>query len=490
MRKIFTFMVIALFCASGALAQGALQQVWSVNNYSWNTGISARQAAISGDRMFVQDRLATTVRVIDLATGADIPGAAITNTSFNGAGIAADDAGNLLITQGWAGSNWSLWKIDIATSAVAQVGAGFFNDFGGRTDFISARGDINDNGYVIGVNNATSGAGAPLGQLLGWDVVGGVRNTQLSAAHGLMAGANQLTAGGSATFIDDNRVLITGQNVVAAIATIDFSDPAFITNIQSLETPTASHGGGVVFELGGFTYVALPVLAGVNAGTGAIRVFDITGSTPVQVGDATAAIANVNNQSAYVFIDAAETNINEVTIYVWATDNGAAAHRAVAANAVITPNSGTFVSPQSVTLSSSTTGAVIRYTTDGTTPDASSPLFTSNIDLPIGTTTVRMLVTAPGYFPNLVSATFEVTDGTTGIDEVTNSLHVFGSNGQISVTADNRIESVRVFDLQGRTIHTRTGISLNEYSVAASQGVYIVEVTTTAGRVVKRVIVK
>ena len=80
----------------------------------------------------------------------------------------------------------------------------------------------------------------------------------------------------------------------------------------------------------------------------------------------------------------------------------------------------------------------------------------------------------------------------TGIEEqeVTNSLHVFGSNGQISVAADNRIESVRVFDLQGRTIHTVTGISLNEYSVAASQGVYIVEVTTTAGRVVKRVIVK
>jgi uncharacterized repeat protein (TIGR02543 family) len=79
---------------------------------------------------------------------------------------------------------------------------------------------------------------------------------------------------------------------------------------------------------------------------------------------------------------------------------------------------------------------------------------------------------------------------TTGVGEVSNILHVFGSNGRIGITADNRIESVRVFDLQGRTVHTVTGLSLNEYSVAVSQGVYIVEVTTTAGRAIERVIVK
>lgn len=55
----------------------------------------------------------------------------------------------------------------------------------------------------------------------------------------------------------------------------------------------------------------------------------------------------------------------------------------------ITPNGGTFTAPQSVTLATTTVGAEIRYTLNGSEPQAYSPLYSSAINLPLGATTVK-----------------------------------------------------------------------------------------------------
>jgi outer membrane protein OmpA-like peptidoglycan-associated protein len=74
-----------------------------------------------------------------------------------------------------------------------------------------------------------------------------------------------------------------------------------------------------------------------------------------------------------------------------------------AAAAVFNPTAGEYAGPQSVALSSTTPGAVIHYTTDGSTPTADSPTYSNPIPVE-KTTTIQAIVVAPGA-PNSAIST-------------------------------------------------------------------------------------
>jgi hypothetical protein len=76
-----------------------------------------------------------------------------------------------------------------------------------------------------------------------------------------------------------------------------------------------------------------------------------------------------------------------------------------AANPVLSPAPGVYTSAQSVTLTDSTPGAVIYYTTDGTTPTIHSAMFTAGTPLQItANTTVQAVAVASGYSNSAVSS--------------------------------------------------------------------------------------
>ena len=75
------------------------------------------------------------------------------------------------------------------------------------------------------------------------------------------------------------------------------------------------------------------------------------------------------------------------------------------------PAPGNYSSPQLVTLSDATAGAVIYYTTDGSTPTTSSTLYSGSIAVS-GTTTIKAIAVASGYLNSAVATgtyTFPVT---------------------------------------------------------------------------------
>jgi outer membrane protein OmpA-like peptidoglycan-associated protein len=74
-----------------------------------------------------------------------------------------------------------------------------------------------------------------------------------------------------------------------------------------------------------------------------------------------------------------------------------------AAAATFDPAAGTYPSAQFVTLSTTTPGGVIHYTTDGSEPTAASPVYTAPIPVD-ASTTVRAIVTAPPSADSAVSS--------------------------------------------------------------------------------------
>ena len=70
---------------------------------------------------------------------------------------------------------------------------------------------------------------------------------------------------------------------------------------------------------------------------------------------------------------------------------------------VISPEGGLQSGPVTVSISSTTPAAVIHYTLDGNTPDASSTVYTAPFVVST-TTTVRAITIAPGYDPSLVTS--------------------------------------------------------------------------------------
>jgi glucosylceramidase len=67
-----------------------------------------------------------------------------------------------------------------------------------------------------------------------------------------------------------------------------------------------------------------------------------------------------------------------------------------AAAPTFSPAPGTYASAQSIALSDSTAGAAIYYTTDGSTPTASSTKYAAPISVPVDTT-IEAIAIAPGY---------------------------------------------------------------------------------------------
>jgi hypothetical protein len=73
----------------------------------------------------------------------------------------------------------------------------------------------------------------------------------------------------------------------------------------------------------------------------------------------------------------------------------------VAATVGLSPAPGIYTTAQLVTLTDSTPGAVIHYTTNGTTPTTSSPVYSAALSVS-ATTTIKALATASGYSTSLI----------------------------------------------------------------------------------------
>lgn len=123
-------------------------------------------------------------------------------------------------------------------------------------------------------------------------------------------------------------------------------------------------------------------------------------------------VANGRVYAAAATVASSSTTTGVVQVYGLLPVNGGAT-----AAPTFSPAGGTFSGSVSVTLSDSTAGATIRFTTDGSTPTTSSPVYSSPIAVS-NTTTIKTFATSTGRTASgVVSATYTIqSGGTTAIN--------------------------------------------------------------------------
>ncbi len=122
-----------------------------------------------------------------------------------------------------------------------------------------------------------------------------------------------------------------------------------------------------------------------------------------------------------------------------ASNNSSNCYSAYASSPSFSKQGGYYSSAQSLVLTSNTPGAIIRYTTNGNTPDNSSQAYTAPITIS-STSTIRARVFANGYLPGPMVTNTYIINGTTHLSTfsiTTDSLNLWDYNTGIYVLGPN-----------------------------------------------------
>lgn len=141
----------------------------------------------------------------------------------------------------------------------------------------------------------------------------------------------------------------------------------------------------------------------------------------------------------YVWGDSTDVPFDPYTAITTADDDNRYSTEApvTVAMPVFTPAGGTYAEAQSVTISCATEGTTIHYTTDGSTPDASSPAFAEAIDVSRNMTIRAVAFDAEGNSSRIASATYTIGTGGGTIVEGDTTYYFRETFNQCSGTGGN-----------------------------------------------------
>jgi hypothetical protein len=185
-----------------------------------------------------------------------------------------------------------------------------------------------------------------------------------------------------------------------------FADSAVVTAVYVID-PGATQAATPTFSPAGGTYTSAQSVT-ISCATSGVSIYYTTdGSDPTTASNLYTAAIPVSVTTTIKAIAAGgghtQSAIASATYII---------NLPQAAAPGFSPPGGTYSSAQSVTISSATPGAVIHYTSDGSTPTTGSPTYSAPIAVST-TTTLKAIATATGYTQSAVStATYTISTGT------------------------------------------------------------------------------
>jgi hypothetical protein len=184
---------------------------------------------------------------------------------------------------------------------------------------------------------------------------------------------------------------------------VGFSGNSFYYVQYNANDPQAS--APVFFPIGA-TYQSAQAVTLTSSTPNAAIYYTIDGSTPT---------TNSNLYGGAITVAAGTETINAITVASGYSPSSVASAGYIvnvtepqAATPTFSPNGGTFTSAQTVTISDTTSNALIYYTTDGTTPTSGSTQYSSPISVST-TETIQAIAVASGYTNSSIgSAAFTI----------------------------------------------------------------------------------
>ena len=146
----------------------------------------------------------------------------------------------------------------------------------------------------------------------------------------------------------------------------------------------------------------------------------------------------------------------------------------VAAEPTFTPSPGTYTSAQNVSLSSATTGATIYYTVDGSTPTASSAVYSAPIVVSAASLTIRAFAAETGYQSSpIVVGTYQI-QGTAATPTFTPASGTsFSSPMSVSI-ADATPSASIYYTTDGSTPTTGSQLYSGPFTIGATTTVHAI----------------
>ncbi|MFL6305229.1 MAG: chitobiase/beta-hexosaminidase C-terminal domain-containing protein [Candidatus Sulfotelmatobacter sp.] len=147
---------------------------------------------------------------------------------------------------------------------------------------------------------------------------------------------------------------------------------------------------------------------------------------------------------------------------------------------MFTPPAGSYTTPQNITLNSATAGAVIYYTTNGTTPTTSSPIYAGAIAVAAGTTTIEAMAVASGYSQSTVAtATYLVGSPVTAAPTF-NPVAGTYSTAQSVTLSDSTAGAVIHYTINGTIPTAASPVYTGAIAVTASQTIEAIAIAPNA----------
>ena len=306
--------------------------LWKEDSYTFNTGTHARDMDYYNGRLYVMNKNDKKIYTIDAATGKADAETYVAADNLTGYSVCADNAGNLIATEGAYGMTNCLKAGKVVNGVATYLGNTVTST--GRIDYLDVYGDIEsaEGAMIVGASVNTAD------NIAIWTMKNGALEN--AATPTILTGKRgNFATNADVCIVDQNKFWTSGASQKPMLFTLN-EDKTDAT-IQTLNIP-CDLGGIAAFTLNKKDYIVVP-----SGKAGAVALYDVTDIANPEMVETTAFVGLNVNGFTHVAI-AANVNGNSAYIYVFAPNGGTAAYQFTPANTSTDVENSAIVAPKAI----------------------------------------------------------------------------------------------------------------------------------------------